>query len=189
MLACLYISSTLASSTELGKTAIFEEWVFAPLVQTAGIRVRNSERWQLGASQGRIERSVGVYLAPGRYPEHWKSTRLFLGHRRVEDAVTNPPCKKALAFAKRLIVEYRYVVLLGAHKFLRRKPRSAMHSSRPIRRLGYGSLRSPCRCWIDTAGPARRSRAIRHIAGLSGKEECRPRCRKVSIGRNCSRSA
>ena len=93
---------------------------------------------------------VGVHLAP----EHWKSIRPFLGHRRVEDAVTNPPCKKALAFAKKLIVEYRYVVLLGAHKFLRRKPRSAMHSSRPIRRLGYGSLRSACRCWIDTAGPA-----------------------------------
>ena len=59
---------------------------------------------------------VGVHLAP----EHWKSIRPFLGHRRVEDAVTNPPYKKALACAKKLIVEYRYVALLGSHKFLRR---------------------------------------------------------------------
>ena len=85
---------------------------------------------------------VGVHLAP----EHWKSIRPFLGHRRVEDAVTNPPYKKALACAKKLIVEYRCVALLGPHKILRRNRAArcdAFFEANPPTRVWFPSLRLP----------------------------------------------
>ena len=83
---------------------------------------------------------VGVHLAP----EHWKSIRPFLGHRRVEDAVTNPPYKKALACAKKLIVEYRYVALLGSLNFYAETAQhDAFFEANPPTRAWFPSLRLP----------------------------------------------
>jgi hypothetical protein len=76
----------------------------------------------------------------------------------IEGAVTNPPFRKALAFARRLLAEFRYVALLVRSNFyVEAASRDAFFELHPPTRVYFFSLRAPMMHRYQWAGPRKSS--------------------------------